>query len=822
LLTDPFFDELSQPGVGALSEEVGVSPKISWVVDALAEILVERKIGGAARVASKKAFAKMAGLAYDDAADLATKGSKTILGRLGDDEIKALDEARRLRRVGVLGTRPPQGEIDDAVTRAMDYIASSSDAKMTKEMSIHLKRKAGAARIYQAMGEGYGPGYYKRLRGAGAISETEASFVPFIEVSKDAATDLAILQQAVDNFEFAGKSYTMTNVHEALWKLYESGQLLRDGEVELIRDVFGSGFADSISKFQYVPKTAAGKVAHAAGMAFDEMSSTAAAVMTTGEVSHLMRQLNHRLWTRPRAWARSAFITFRSLMSEDYALKASQIINHQGQDAVKAGLRLNQFGDVSSGLRMEHFRSSFLHKVPIVRNYMDMFERAYVNGINVARLDYFDEGAEIIKRSGKWSDDLGKYVYDEKVMKQWADTVNNVTGWADIEKLAGTKHMRTVVSAMNKTMLAPRFTVARWAKHYNYAKTVFGENTPNALRSIMVRDTVKKWLAYNKVAQYAVDAGYEVETDPKSSDYLKLKKGNTRIGVLGGDTQIPVLLMRLATGETKDTSTGEIKEAITNRVAQQYLSGKLSPMVSVAYDYFIAQETFEGEDIKDPQVMAETFASKFVQLYIRDLHDAVKDQMQNEGKSVFDSLTSVNDVAAMGFLGADIQTYSPSARKQIEDIYNLVAYREFATPYHKLTVGQKDQVVFLAGVDYEEQMVALEAEAGFGTPSPGGAAKMQERNNRSMRKIRGMLGDDYALFKGADVDPGFLPRDLNNVRLNDTQHNKYHELYVKYIQQQLADFPQIMMLPRDEQQSELQYMLEVAREDAKYDMLYEE
>src|SRR3990167_6531226 len=52
--------------------------------------------------------------------------------------------------------------------------------------------------------------------------------------------------------------------------------------------------------------------------------------------------------------------------------------------------------------------------------------------------------------------------------------------------------------------------------------------------------------------------GGEIETDPRSSDFLKIRFGKIRIDPLSGLAQIGTMLGRLGTGETKTPAKGKV------------------------------------------------------------------------------------------------------------------------------------------------------------------------------------------------------------------------------------------------------------------------
>src|SRR5690606_15276422 len=57
-------------------------------------------------------------------------------------------------------------------------------------------------------------------------------------------------------------------------------------------------------------------------------------------------------------------------------------------------------------------------------------------------------------------------------------------------------------------------------------------------------------------------AGATIETDARSSDFLKIKIGDTRYDILGGLQQNIVAAHRMIVGEKKSASTGNIEEFV--------------------------------------------------------------------------------------------------------------------------------------------------------------------------------------------------------------------------------------------------------------------
>jgi hypothetical protein len=92
-----------------------------------------------------------------------------------------------------------------------------------------------------------------------------------------------------------------------------------------------------------------------------------------------------------------------------------------------------------------------------------------------------------------------------------------------------------------------------------------------------------------------------VEKDPKSSDFGKIKVGNTRFDVTGGKGSMVTLASRLITNSTKSSTTGIVSKLGTGEygaptrgdVIYNYFENKLSPTYSVIKD-LTTGEDFQG------------------------------------------------------------------------------------------------------------------------------------------------------------------------------------------------------------------------------------
>ncbi len=795
LLTDPTAPESTLPGVGGLI--TAPFPELEpaeWVFDLVGELVIEANVLKATKTLAKKGISKLTKGAYGAGEEIVKKrGVARLLGQLDDDELRAIDEAVAFRKSGTLGTKPPQADIDGAMQRTFDYIDQSKPSRLTKKEVISAKRKQAAAKMYATRGDNYGPGYSARMTKAGATSSTEKSFTPLLEVSAKAQDDLVTLQKVIDNHDFGGsKIYTTSNTQRAIARLYEYGELLTPGEIENLRDVFGSDFANSLTKFVAKPTGIAGKTFEVASKTLKGLNRTSRALMTTGELSFLMRQGNYRAWSRPEDAIRSFSVAMRSLISPQYADNIDDALrfSKRGKQGLEHDLFLGKWRDIKRPTQKEEaFMAEWLDKVPGIGRIKREFERGYVNGLNQIRVDWFDEGMQIIENSGRASDD--------KLISKWADYINNMTGRPDFDNIAdANKALKGMVEVAEDVLFAPRFAASKWNRHKVAAEIMFGAETPNAMRQILATDAIVKWRRYERLAHWATQNGFEVETNPQSSDYLKIKEqgGPTRFDVLGGDTQILVMMARLVSGQTKDIHTKLLKDNIATEIATQHLSGKLNPLWSLIIDANYGRD-FEGRNIDDPVVLAKVIGSKFLPLYSMDIADKMFNSYEEQGKTGFDLVENALGVAAAGFVGAGIQTFEPSPRKEYELMVNDKAIEIYGKNFDELSLWLKKEVMFEAENDDIDKTELLKEEMGMVRQTRATASRLNRFREKSFFKIRSSLGKQYSLFDESNIRIDPFPVTIEEVRLSTEQHDRLTKSYIALIKQELKSFPDMANLP---------------------------
>jgi hypothetical protein len=288
----------------------------------------------------------------------------------------------------------------------------------------------------------------------------------------------------------------------------------------------------------------------------------------------------------------------------------ADIITRPNYDLMTSGkLRITRLNDKLSQ-REEHFMSNLLDKVPGIRG----SERAYTGFLNKLRADVFDHLIENARLAGE---DVSK---GSKTVNDIASVVNDFTGSGNIGK--GDKYASSV-PLLNSLLFSPR----------KLAATV---NMVNPYKYVTLSPTARKAALRQLIGSVGITAtilglgalaGGDVETDPKSSDFGKLRFGKTRFDLTGGNGNYAVLLARLAANKSKSSTSGKITELgkgykPTTRadLILKFGRNKLSPTAS-----FVADWLYGSNAIGDPFNLTTAITDRATPMIIGDMIDTYKE-----------------------------------------------------------------------------------------------------------------------------------------------------------------------------------------------------
>jgi hypothetical protein len=280
--------------------------------------------------------------------------------------------------------------------------------------------------------------------------------------------------------------------------------------------------------------------------------------------------------------------------------------------------------------------STLLDKIPGI----NASQRAYTGFLNKLRIDVFDD---LLKKAEIAGEDIG---VGSPVLEDLAKVVNNFTGGARVGKIEG------AVPALNAAFFSPR-------------KIVSTLNILNPINYVnpAISPTARKAAIRNLIGSVSISAGLislanllgsdKPETDTRSTDFGKIKVGDTRLDVSGGNATYATLISRLLTQQTK-TQSGDIKD-LSNKIGGtsgaklvgQAIRYKLSPNSSLLFDSIVKANAI-GEEKTIPQSVIDRFKPMFL--------DSVVELLNSDTDGKF--------ALALGALfGGGLNTYSPLPTK---------------------------------------------------------------------------------------------------------------------------------------------------------------
>jgi hypothetical protein len=295
------------------------------------------------------------------------------------------------------------------------------------------------------------------------------------------------------------------------------------------------------------------------------------------------------LFTNPTIWLRNSAQTFVDIAR---TFSGKDVMNEVKAEVLSRPNALNGLYEkerLAVGVVEEAYPVSLPERVPVVGRLFKASQDAFTAFQYRTRADVFDRYVDIAQRSGAEIQGIGK-------------VANSLTG-------RGTFGQRVegAVTELNNVFFSPRFLKSNidllTAHALDSGISPFARKQA-AMNLVKVIGGVASILA---IAD-AVAPG-SVEKDPRSSDFGKIKIGDTRFDVSGGMASIVSLASRLITQSSKSSTSGNVSKLNSGKfgsrdgvdVLTDFFQNKLSPLAAAINDVAIRGRDFEG---KKPTVVS--------------------------------------------------------------------------------------------------------------------------------------------------------------------------------------------------------------------------
>ena len=447
-------------------------------------------------------------------------------------------------------------------------------------------------------------------------------------------TPLGVSQPDIDSMiKMISKSNQLT-VHEklaardAFMQLAgeTGGRVPTESGLNLLGKVFPSNFIRTVAK----KKPALSEK----GEMFGQILNLPRSMMTTWDLSFPLRQ-GLFLINRPKQWLPAFGNMFKYFGSErSYQGLLDDIATRPNSKLMKkAGVSITKLGSKLAD-REEAFMSSLAEKIPFYGKGVRGSNRAASGFINKLRADVFDDFVKVAKEQD--------IPLSKKLLKDMGGFINASTGRGNLPEFL--KGSSTFLNAafFSPKLMSSRLTLMNPAYYTQLDPFVRKE----ALRSLFTLAGTA-----GTVLSLASLGGAEVENDPRSADFAKVKVGNTRYDILGGFQQYMRLAAQLITGEHISSTTGVkttvgegFKPLTRPQILGRFLQNKEAPLLALGSRLF-AGEGPGGEDLD----LVNEAVNLFMPMVAKDMAELAQEK---GGLGVAMSIPAV--------FGMGIQTYEAS------------------------------------------------------------------------------------------------------------------------------------------------------------------
>jgi len=175
---------------------------------------------------------------------------------------------------------------------------------------------------------------------------------------------------------------------------------------------------------------------------------------------------------------------------------------------------------------------------------------------------------------------------------------------------------------------------------------------------------------------------WEIEKDPRSADFMKIRVGRIRVDPWGGFQQYVVLMGRLLTGTGISTTTlQEFAARDRLQTIERFIENKKHPFIGIVL------ETLEGRDFRGKKIdnaAWETWVNRFAMLSLEDMWEAFEAEGFGGGL-----------VGSLGLVGAGILAYEIPTWPEVTPYYALETSKE-RTVWRRLN-PELDAKLFILG-----------------------------------------------------------------------------------------------------------------------------
>jgi hypothetical protein len=656
---------------------------------------------------------------------------------------------------------------DDATKQAVQEVLDNlNKAQGEYDAAGKVRSREKAQRLAAGQGAfdqaGGGEAGFQAQLGSLKGKYSESGFEP-INASPEAQDQIINHINANSELQPFEKINTI-NAMRKIWGAAEGKPTTSD--INYIRKYFGEDMGNAVEEaIQEDPKSWRDHLASIAG--------TPRALMATADFSFGGRQ-GAPLGTRfPKEWAQANVESVKFATDANYFQKTMQDMRDSPYyETIKDAMHV-QLPAADKEVEEAYAGADLAEKIPGVGRIVSGSDRAYSGGLSVLR---FKTAQKIIDSYGgieQFHAFFGEKGGDE-ALKALGEVINTFSGRGGKAGGLVEQHMKT----LSTTLFAPRL----WAAKLNSINPVWyarlAKSSPEAAKLALQTQGAFLTTA-GTVLAIASAAGADVNWDPRSADFAKIRVGNTRYDILGGLQQNIRLAAQMVTGEKINSQTGQIQtlgdgfgKPTRYDILTQAFQNKENPLLALATKFL------NGHDAAgNPYnfTSANPFTNEVGKILLPLNAQDIVSTSQDVG-----SAAKGTAMALPGFAGIGVQTYGNTPSKnQSKDANGNVVWKGKTTPDMVLDAN-KQPILDAKGkpitAKFPPNATPLEKQA---------IMDEKRKSALSAKYKRTLSGEDQALMKLSDdklkeyvkngsIDQARFDKIKNDQKYAETQSNGVH------------------------------------------------
>lgn len=375
-----------------------------------------------------------------------------------------------------------------------------------------------------------------------------------------------------------------------------------------------------------------------------EIGNSSRILLTIADLSGTLRQGGKLVMANPSLLVRNFGPMLRAMTDPTFAAEVDVAIrtgpNAWMYDIGKMHLSDPQ-GTMTTGEEFFVSKRDFVGRVPGLGSVKRGSERAFVTFLNLIRAQSFDRIARATRNSSPTVDE----------MRAIGNAINILSGRGDLGKFGN-----AAAPLLNQFLFATRYVASQF-------QTLFfnpiRKATPGVVRRQIIGVYARMLASFGLLAVLADMAGFDIEYDPRSSDFLKFRKDKTRIDMGTGLLQPIVLLTRIGKGESKSPTTGRISQLRGEdqtfgtsgfETLSRFGRSKLSPAAGMAIDLLVDGKNVVGDPVAVNSVdgIVNLTHNQLLPISVQEIWEILKEEEDLDDAAIF-SLLSI--------LGAGVATF---------------------------------------------------------------------------------------------------------------------------------------------------------------------